>query len=74
MMPITVKVTLQQREYLDKVIASGQCASYGHSFRFLLHFYKTNKRVIEKLKSDRARLLERLELFENGALQGKKAV
>ncbi len=54
MIPITVKITLKQRDYVDTIIKSGQCASYGHSYRFLLHYYRTTKRIMERQKTELA--------------------
>jgi len=61
MIPITVKITVEDRSYLDKQIKAGQFASYGHSFRGLLYYYRTTKRVLEKLKYDNAIMRNKLK-------------
>jgi len=69
MIPITVKITPEDRRYLDVQIKSGQFASYGHSFRGLLYYFRTSKRVIEKLKYDNTAMRIKLkELGEGNSL------
>jgi len=49
-----VRVTLKERDYLDKEIKSGRFASYGQAFRGLLYYYKQSKRSIERMRGENA--------------------
>ena len=66
MLPITNKITLDQRDYLDRVIKSGEMASYGHSLRYLIQYHRKSKRVIAVLKADNARLKGMMEVIKGG--------
>lgn len=68
MIPIQVRISMRDRNYLDAEIKKGRFASYGHAMRALLHYYKTMGRENSKLRTENARFRERLELYENGKL------
>ena len=73
MMPIQVKITQEQRDYVDKEIKRGAFASYGHSFRYLLSFYKKNKRVIERVRAENAILRDSLGVYKGHGLDKETA-
>lgn len=50
--------------YLDKLIKSGELASYGHSLRKLLHFRKYAGRLIERQKREIIVLKTRISGYE----------
>jgi len=68
MRQITVKLSIKERDYVDRLIEQNKFASYGHSFRALLHYYKVNTREIAKLRTRLAQFQERLRLYETGRL------
>ncbi|KKL89154.1 hypothetical protein LCGC14_1917540 [marine sediment metagenome] len=71
MIPITVKVTLSQRNYLDAEIKKGKFASYGHSMRALIHYYRVMGRENSKLRSENARMKGILEVVRRGEMEPK---
>jgi Arc/MetJ-type ribon-helix-helix transcriptional regulator len=73
-MQVTVRLDKRERDYIDHLIDKGVFASYGHSLRALLHWYKVNQRTIEQFRAENARLKERLSLVSEGKLDAKKAV
>jgi Arc/MetJ-type ribon-helix-helix transcriptional regulator len=73
-MQVTVRLDKRERDYIDHLIDKGVFASYGHSLRALLHWYKVNQRTIEQFRAENARLKERLKLVSEGKLDAKKAV
>ena len=60
---------MADRNYIDGEIKKGRFASYGHCLRALLHYYRTMSRENAKLRTENARLHERLEMKESGTLQ-----
>ena len=72
MLPVTCKITLEQRDYLDSEIKKGNLASYGHSLRFFMGWYKKYKRVLAKQSNDIAILrADNERLKGNGYVQEK---
>lgn len=69
MRQITVKLSERERNSVDRLIDQGKFASYGHSFRALLHYHKVHGREIGKLRTRVTQLQERLRLYEAGALE-----
>jgi len=69
---ITVRLDKRERDYIDHLIDKGVFASYGHSLRALLHWYKVNQRTIAQLSAECARLKERISLYEAGVIDAKK--
>ena len=61
----------RERDYIDHLIDKGVFASYGHSLRALLHWYKVDQREIGKLRTELAQAKERMRLYECGELQAK---
>ena len=61
MQAINVKIYKEQRNWLDKEIDRGAIASYGHSMRFLIQYYRKTKRVVAVLKSENAVLRDRIK-------------
>lgn len=72
MLPVTNKITLEQRDWLDKRIKAGEFASYGHALRFLIGYRQKNERVVANLKTENAQLRERVRLYDEGRIQNSK--
>lgn len=72
MIPINTKITMEQRNWLDKRIKAGEFASYGHCMRYLIGYRRKNKRIVANLKTENAQLRERLKMFQE-AENGQKA-
>ena len=60
MIPITVKITLEDRAYLDRRIRANEIASYGHALRYLISYRRKTERVVAVLKSDNAVLRSKI--------------
>jgi len=73
-MQITVRLDRRERNYIDGLINKGVFASYGHTLRALLHYYKVNQRTISQFRAENARLKERLRLVADGRLSAKEAI
>jgi Arc/MetJ-type ribon-helix-helix transcriptional regulator len=73
-MQVSIRLSRPEYQYIQHLIDKGVFASYGHSLRALLHYYKVNQRTIEQFRAENARLKERLQLVVEGKLDAKKAV
>ena len=62
MIPITCKITLEDRTYLDRRIKANEIASYGHAMRYLISYRKKTDRVVQNLKSENAVLRSKLRV------------
>lgn len=63
---ITVRLSSKERDYIDHLIERGVFASYGHSLRALLYWYKVDQKTIIGLRAENAALRERIKLREEG--------
>ena len=62
MIPITCKITLEDRAYLDRRISANEIASYGHAMRYLISYRKKTDRVVQNLKSENAVLRSKIRV------------
>ena len=67
MIPINVKISLEDRDYLDKRIKAREIASYGHSFRYLISYRRKTERVVAVLKKENAVLRYRVKELNGDA-------
>ena len=63
---------MRDRNYLDAEIKKGRFASYGHSFRALLHYYRVMGRENAKLRTENARMKGIMEVVKKGEIPGFK--
>lgn len=68
MQPVNCRISPTDREYLDRVILTGEIASYGHSLRYLIQNHRKSKRLIANLKTENTRLREQVRLYGEGRL------
>ena len=69
MVQLTSRISLATREWLDKECLSHEFRSYGHAVDKMAVFYRKGHRVIGNLKTENARLRERVGLYESGRLE-----
>jgi len=72
-MQVAVRLDRREYEYVQHLIDKGVFASYGHTLRALLHYYKVNQREIAQLRAENNGLKERLRLISYGKLPAKEA-
>lgn len=69
---ITVRLDKREREKIDRLIDRGIFASYGHCLRGLLYWHGRLEKENAFLKTERAKLQERLKMQgEINAIQKK---
>jgi len=71
MIPITVKISLEDRDYIDRRIKAGEINSYGHCLRYLLNYRRKTERVVAVLKSENAVLRFKLKEFEENVFNSQ---
>ena len=64
--PISVRITKEDRDYLDVEIKKGHFASYGHALRGLLYYYKQSRRSIERMRGENAVLRAKIKELNDG--------